>query len=406
MVTGFLKKLDLFGHNLRLTINDGNGKQQTSSFGGMVTLFIYAFLMTFIVIKVQKMQDGSYDNIMQTEDLVDINRAVRLEGMMPYMEFNSIDPDIWQYLEIHLHQIKDLNLTNQRVFRICKRDDLAKYGLADKFDEMDPIYYNRVLFCVDDFDTYFVGKDPHWKRTSQVDIRVYYNKIFNELEKTEADRVNREFINSYFRLNFIQKEINLKNNPPLSFKSSSSVYFVPEPANNKYYFGCRFSVQQYNLQIDHSRLDIFGLQDEEEFLKIKFTEKTRFIRTQRDIDQNLFFWTEIQMSQTKISQEKSLYTFFDLLSDVGGLLNLIITLFAMFMQPYNHSLFLYNSLAQLFCHIEGLQNIDSFIKFIWHHRVSFPVFCSSKSHKIIKECTETLDKELDVHDLVRKLRKL
>ena len=54
------------------------------------------------------MQNGSLDNIMQLEDLVEIDKAMHLEGLMPYLEFNSVDPDIWQYLDIHLYQIKEL----------------------------------------------------------------------------------------------------------------------------------------------------------------------------------------------------------------------------------------------------------------------------------------------------------
>ena len=58
------------------------------------------------------------------------------------------------------------------------------------------------------------------------------------------------------------------------------------------------------------------------------------------------------MSEVLVSQEKSLYTFFDLLSDVGGLMNMLVTVFSIILGPYNHSLFLFNTITKLF-EIEG-----------------------------------------------------
>ena len=52
MVSNMLKKVDLFGHHFKLTIRDGNGLEQTSKCGGIVTLFIYSFMSIFIFIKV------------------------------------------------------------------------------------------------------------------------------------------------------------------------------------------------------------------------------------------------------------------------------------------------------------------------------------------------------------------
>ena len=72
MVSNFLKKVDLFGHNFKLTIKDGNGMEQTSKCGGVISLFIYCFMVTFFIIKTMKMQDGLFDYIMQIQEIVEI----------------------------------------------------------------------------------------------------------------------------------------------------------------------------------------------------------------------------------------------------------------------------------------------------------------------------------------------
>ena len=64
--------MDIFGHNFKLTIRDGNGTQQTSIKGGFVTLLIYILISMNIVKKSQKMSGGNFENIMKSEDAVAI----------------------------------------------------------------------------------------------------------------------------------------------------------------------------------------------------------------------------------------------------------------------------------------------------------------------------------------------
>ena len=40
---------------------------------------------------------------------------------------------------------------------------------------------------------------------------------------------------------------------------------------------------------------------------------------------------EIELDQNTITHEKSMYTYFDLLGDVGGLLDLLLIIFTLFM---------------------------------------------------------------------------
>ena len=49
-----------------------------------------------------------------------------------------------------------------------------------------------------------------------------------------------------------------------------------------------------------------------------------------------------------VTHERSLFTIFDLLGSVGGLLDLLILVFAFFLEPYNYTLFLYNSIGKVF----------------------------------------------------------
>ena len=55
----------------------------------------------------------------------------------------------------------------------------------------------------------------------------------------------------------------------------------------------------------------------------------------------------IDLYETHIVHEKSLYNLFDLLGDVGGLLDLFILVFSLLLSRYNESLFLFNQIQSL-----------------------------------------------------------
>ena len=72
----------------------------------------------------------------------------------------------------------------------------------------------------------------------------------------------------------------------------------------------------------------------------------------------------INLYDTKIVHEKSMYGVFDLLADVGGLGDIFFVAFAFILSRYNNSLFLFNSINKLY----QIKNpVTSFAKFICFH---------------------------------------
>ena len=66
MIKSFLKNRDVFGHSVQLSLLDGKNKTQNTVLGGLVTMLIYIFSLTYFVIKFQKMLGGQLDNMQQT----------------------------------------------------------------------------------------------------------------------------------------------------------------------------------------------------------------------------------------------------------------------------------------------------------------------------------------------------
>ena len=52
MLSTFIKNRDAFGHQVTFSIKGGNGNEQTSKIGGVITLIIYTFIATYVVLKV------------------------------------------------------------------------------------------------------------------------------------------------------------------------------------------------------------------------------------------------------------------------------------------------------------------------------------------------------------------
>ena len=66
MIKSFLKNRDVFGYSVQLSLLDGKNKTQNTVLGGVVTMLIYAFSLTYFAIKFQKMLGGQLDNMQQT----------------------------------------------------------------------------------------------------------------------------------------------------------------------------------------------------------------------------------------------------------------------------------------------------------------------------------------------------
>ena len=56
----------------------------------------------------------------------------------------------------------------------------------------------------------------------------------------------------------------------------------------------------------------------------------------------------LDLHDTYITQEKSVFLIFDLLADVGGLLDLFMFIGAVIFIPFNYYLFLFNSMKDLY----------------------------------------------------------
>ena len=110
-------------------------------------------------------------------------------------------------------------------------------------------------------------------------------------------------------------------------------------------------------------------------------------------------WMTIDLHPTIVTQEKSLFNVYDLFGDVGGLLDLLLIIIAIAFKPYNSMLFSFNSIQELFT----LQQPEtSFTRFIQQKLLSL---CKqSEQSKIIDKCEAILDKELNLNEILHKLR--
>ena len=104
-ISDFLKNRDVFGYKINFTIREGSYKnEQTSRVGGAVSLLIYIFLINYFTHLIRKMNSGSFDNVMQMEDLLDNRTASEFQpsGLLPYIEVISNEPSSLEYIDIFL----------------------------------------------------------------------------------------------------------------------------------------------------------------------------------------------------------------------------------------------------------------------------------------------------------------
>ena len=94
-----------------------------------------------------------------------------------------------------------------------------------------------------------------------------------------------------------------------------------------------------------------------------------------------------------------MYGFFDLLGDVDGLIDLFIFLFVSIMNPYNETLSKYQSFVNLY---KINAPLNSFFDF-WLLR-NLSCNKTSQSKQLIEACDRAMDKELDIHELLIKMR--
>ena len=85
--------------------------------------------------------------------------------------------------------------------------------------------------------------------------------------------------------------------------------------------------------MEQSRFDLLGHQHEFKFLKLIPRESTKLIK--KPWNKGLITHMLIDLHDTIVTHEKSIYNIFDLFGDVGGLLDLFLIFFTFFFQPYN-----------------------------------------------------------------------
>ena len=99
--------------------------------------------------------------------------------------------------------------------------------------------------------------------------------------------------------------------------------------------------------------------------------------------------------------EKSLYKVYDLLGDVGGLLDLFFILFSIVLSRFNYQLFLFESINELFQTSESFTSFSNFVSLQFSS-----CFGKSEQVEIIDKCEQKLEQELNINHILLKLRQL
>ena len=138
------------------------------------------------------------------------------------------------------------------------------------------------------------------------------------------------------------------------------------------------------LSAEYNRFDLFDHQKEYNFLKL-IQEPTDYVNQNEKATNVLSI--VLTLHDTKMVYEKSLYKVFDLLGDVGGLLDLFMTFFSIVLSRYNYQLFLFTSINVLFKTVESFDSFSSFL--------CLQTFCSfkksAKKALTIKKVEEKLE---------------
>lgn len=111
-----LYNVDAFGQPIQFTIKGGNGVEQTSKLGGIVTILIYCFTLVYMGIKIDKMLLGNLDIITQEEKMTDYRtvQKVYLKDLNPFITMFELNTEesILPYLTIKLYQTDHSNGKN------------------------------------------------------------------------------------------------------------------------------------------------------------------------------------------------------------------------------------------------------------------------------------------------------
>ena len=100
--------------------------------------------------------------------------------------------------------------------------------------------------------------------------------------------------------------------------------------------------------MDKSRLDLFGIKDESSFLKVILESDTSIKKTALKKSNSTIMQATFRLSSNSVKHEMSMFTVFDLMGDVGGLLDIFTLILGFLMIPFNHTLFLHKTLNKLY----------------------------------------------------------
>ena len=184
MIGSFLKNIDVFGHQVVLTLNGGNGSRQTSKLGGFVTLLIYVFVATYMSFKIVKMNEGNLDNQAKTEELIRENQITQanMSSVQPYFQIHVEDPNLLDYFDFHINQIVSLmKFESRKKFRMCTDEELFEFEVSKQEREADEnlgVYY----YCVDSIADFIIEPEKSLLNSTLVTLSVYYNQKYLDLD--------------------------------------------------------------------------------------------------------------------------------------------------------------------------------------------------------------------------------
>lgn len=75
------------------------------------------------------------------------------------------------------------------------------------------------------------------------------------------------------------------------------------------------------------------------------------------------FTLDIRLHDTYINHDVSLYSILDLLADAGGLIDIVILIFSVFIKKYNYSLFILDCMQELFKTDKTFKSFSAFAYF-------------------------------------------
>ena len=101
---------------------------------------------------------------------------------------------------------------------------------------------------------------------------VKYNPNYYALNFDERTQVEEKLSLGYYTLFAIHEQLDMQKDDPLSFGQSLLCSFSNVGLNSKHYIWASFDLDVNYVNQDASRFDIFGFQNNEQFISFKLLE--------------------------------------------------------------------------------------------------------------------------------------